>query len=229
MAALTQFSYTSTKKLRTASSVCGDVGFMAMPVAIADDAPDPDEMDPDRPLPPDAAADAVASGWCSSRNFVLLGVTKHDMYELKKRSMHLRYLGEGVRSAWVQSKVVYLFDLAMDGRPRRQPWAWGIARNTQGRASHNVHVAASPLHLLDNVQTRVHDELVHVARLVAEPRLAVAALLGRPKLMLEERVVLGADYDKVVGHVCGIVLVSVLSFACSYTLVSWREPDTGRR
>lgn len=36
--ALTQFSYTSIKKLRTASSVCGLVGFAAMEVEDRDEA-----------------------------------------------------------------------------------------------------------------------------------------------------------------------------------------------
>lgn len=46
------------------------------------------------------------------------------------------------------------------------------------------------------------DELVHVPGLLEEARLAVAAGLGGPELVLEERVVLRPDYDEVVGHFC---------------------------
>jgi hypothetical protein len=61
-----------------------------------------------------------------------------------------------------------------------------------------LHLAGPPLHLFHNVQGRVHDELVHVPRLLAEARLPVAALLRGPELVLEQRVVLRADDDKVV-------------------------------
>lgn len=69
----------------------------------------------------------------------------------------------------------------------------------------NAHVAPRPLHLLDYVQAAVHDELVQVPGLVAEARLAVAALLGCAEVILEQRVVLGANYGEVVGH-CLVVL-----------------------
>lgn len=64
----------------------------------------------------------------------------------------------------------------------------------------NAHLPRPPLHLLDDIQAAVHDELVHVSRLFAEPRLPVAALLRRPELVLEERVVLRPDDDEVVRH-----------------------------
>lgn len=57
----------------------------------------------------------------------------------------------------------------------------------------------------------MHDELVHVARLLAEPRLSVAALLRRPELVLEERVVLRPDDHEVIRHSCSFI----------YALVSW--------
>lgn len=44
----------------------------------------------------------------------------------------------------------------------------------------------------------MHDELVHGPGLVGEVRRAVAALLGRAELVLEERVVLRADDHEVV-------------------------------
>lgn len=56
------------------------------------------------------------------------------------------------------------------------------------------------MNLLDDIQTAVYDELVHVPGLLAEARLAIAALLRRPELVLEERVVLRADYGEVVRH-----------------------------
>ena len=44
------------------------------------------------------------------------------------------------------------------------------------------------------------DERVHAAGIVGEARDAVAALLGGAEFVLEERVVLGADYGEVEGH-----------------------------
>lgn len=44
------------------------------------------------------------------------------------------------------------------------------------------------------------DELVQVPRLLAEARLAVAALLAGAELVLEQRVVLRANDGEVVGH-----------------------------
>lgn len=62
----------------------------------------------------------------------------------------------------------------------------------------HLHLAGPPLHLLHNVERRVHDELVHVPRLLAETRLPVPALLRGPELVLEQRVVLRPDDDEVV-------------------------------
>ena len=59
MMVLTQFSYTSTKKLRTASSVCGLVGFAAMDVEDREEA---------------AAAELGVVGWWSRRNLMLPAV-----------------------------------------------------------------------------------------------------------------------------------------------------------
>ena len=64
----------------------------------------------------------------------------------------------------------------------------------------SIHLAAGPLHLLEDVERAMHDELVHGPRLVGEVRRAVAALLRRAELVLEEGVVLGADYHKIVRH-----------------------------
>lgn len=64
-----------------------------------------------------------------------------------------------------------------------------------------VQLSVVPLHLLDDVQRAVQDELVQVAGLVREARLPIAALLRGAELVLEEGVVLGADNGKVVGHV----------------------------
>lgn len=63
-----------------------------------------------------------------------------------------------------------------------------------------IQLPIIPLHLLDDVQRAVQDELVQVAGLVREARLPIAALLGGAELVLEEGVVLGADDGEVVGH-----------------------------
>lgn len=63
-----------------------------------------------------------------------------------------------------------------------------------------IQLPVIPLHLLDDVQRAVQDELVQVAGLVREARLPIAALLGGAELVLEEGVVLGADDGEVVGH-----------------------------
>jgi len=60
----------------------------------------------------------------------------------------------------------------------------------------------------------VQDELVEMSRLLREARLPVAALLARPELVLEQRVVLRPDYRKVVTH-------------CRF-VVFWRGSGRGR-
>lgn len=49
----------------------------------------------------------------------------------------------------------------------------------------HVHLASSPLHFFDNIQTAMHDELVHMARIVPEARDAVAATSRCAKFMFE--------------------------------------------
>ncbi len=66
------------------------------------------------------------------------------------------------------------------------------------KGKNSAHVPAQPLHLLDNVQAAVHDELIHVSGLRAETGDAVAAAFGGAELVLEQGVVFGADYAKVV-------------------------------
>lgn len=70
----------------------------------------------------------------------------------------------------------------------------------EGTAYLYIQLSVIPLHLLDDVQSAVQDELVQVAGLIREARLPIAALLGSAELVLEEGVVLGADDGKVVGH-----------------------------
>lgn len=53
----------------------------------------------------------------------------------------------------------------------------------------------------------MHDELVHVPRLVAEARLPVAALLRGAELVLEYRVVLRSDYGEVIRHLGGYLSI----------------------
>lgn len=65
------------------------------------------------------------------------------------------------------------------------------------------HVGVQPLHFLDDIDTGMHDELVHVASClaVAKARDAIAACFGRAKGKLEERFVRRRDDDEVVGHI----------------------------
>ena len=68
-----QFSYTSAKKLRMASSVAALVGLA--PTAV-------DEarlLDADEPAAPPAPPVPGPAGWWSSRNLTLAPVTKQDM------------------------------------------------------------------------------------------------------------------------------------------------------
>jgi hypothetical protein len=57
-----------------------------------------------------------------------------------------------------------------------------------------------PLDFLCNVEARVQNELIQMPNVIREARLAVAALLGGPELVFEERIVQGADNGKVVAH-----------------------------
>lgn len=62
----------------------------------------------------------------------------------------------------------------------------------------NVHLPIVPLDFFHNIERAVQDELVQMTSLVAEAGLAVAALLGGAELVLEERIVLGADDGEVI-------------------------------
>ena len=68
----------------------------------------------------------------------------------------------------------------------------------------DVHLPSSPLHLLDDIQAAMHDELVHMSRLLWEPSHAITTLFRCPEFMLKDWVVFRADDCKVVGHCCGI-------------------------
>lgn len=72
--------------------------------------------------------------------------------------------------------------------------------NRNGFNGQNVHLPVVPLDLFHDVERAVQDELVQVASLVAEAGLAIAALLGRAELVLEEGIVLGADDGEIVRH-----------------------------
>jgi hypothetical protein len=56
----------------------------------------------------------------------------------------------------------------------------------------------APLHLLYDIQTAMHDELIHMPSLLREPRNPISALLRSAKLIFEERVILRANYGKVI-------------------------------
>lgn len=80
---------------------------------------------------------------------------------------------------------------AGEGEEKRDGWE---------RRGCDGHCARGPLYFLDNVETAVDDELIHVARLFAEARHAIAALLGGAKFVFEEGGVFCADDGEVVGH-----------------------------
>ena len=64
----------------------------------------------------------------------------------------------------------------------------------------DIHLSTTPLHLLNDIQTAVHNKLVHMPSLLREPCDAIAALLRSPELILEERIILRANNGKVVRH-----------------------------
>jgi hypothetical protein len=56
----------------------------------------------------------------------------------------------------------------------------------------------------------MHDELVHVPCLLGKPRNPITTLLRSPELIFEERIILCANYGKVVRHIdCEFVDVTV--------------------
>jgi len=64
----------------------------------------------------------------------------------------------------------------------------------------DIHLSTTPLHLLNDIQTAVHNKLVHMPSLLREPCDAIAALLRSPELILEKRIILRANNGKVVRH-----------------------------
>lgn len=66
----------------------------------------------------------------------------------------------------------------------------------------DIHLPVGPLDFFDYVETAVDDELVELSRLFGEARHAVAALFAGAKVILEQRIVLGADDGEVVAHDC---------------------------
>jgi len=70
----------------------------------------------------------------------------------------------------------------------------------------HVHGVTGPLHLFDNVEARMHNELVHMSRVGSKPRDAIAALFGGAEFCLVQRIVLGPDDGEVVRHM-GVCLV----------------------
>lgn len=63
-----------------------------------------------------------------------------------------------------------------------------------------LHMPVCPLYFLGNIEARMQNQLVQMAQLVIEARLAVTALLRCAELVLEEGVVLSADNGEVVAH-----------------------------
>ena len=64
----------------------------------------------------------------------------------------------------------------------------------------DTHFLRRPLRLFDQIQRRVHDELVHVSGFFPEPCHAIAAYFECAELQLEKRVVARADDGEVVRH-----------------------------
>lgn len=58
----------------------------------------------------------------------------------------------------------------------------------------------APLDLLDNIETAVDNELVHVSSLFAEASDTIATSFGSAKLMFKQRIVPRANDGEVVGH-----------------------------
>jgi len=71
-------------------------------------------------------------------------------------------------------------------------------RGGEGRGEVLVHLPVYPLHLFHDVQTAVHDELVHVPGFFAEASDAVAALFRGAEFVLEEGIVFCADDAEIV-------------------------------
>jgi hypothetical protein len=74
-----------------------------------------------------------------------------------------------------------------------------------------IHLSTSPLHLLHNIQTAMHNKLIHMPRLLREPRNAITTLLRSPELIFKERVILCANNGKVIGH-RGTFVVAKVAF-----------------
>jgi hypothetical protein len=76
------------------------------------------------------------------------------------------------------------------------------------RTGIDLHLPTSPLYFLHNVETAVHDELIHMSCLLREPCDAISTLLSCSKLVLKERIVLSANNGKVIRHCCRVLFMS---------------------
>lgn len=63
-----------------------------------------------------------------------------------------------------------------------------------------LHLPTAPLYFFHNIQATVDNELIHMPCLLREFGNPVTTLFRGPKLMLEERIVLRANYGKVERH-----------------------------
>lgn len=61
-----------------------------------------------------------------------------------------------------------------------------------------IHLIVSPLHLIHEIQTTVHDERVHMPGFLAETGNTIAALFRCSEFELEEGLVVGVYYAKVI-------------------------------
>lgn len=64
----------------------------------------------------------------------------------------------------------------------------------------DIHLTSSPLHLLHDIQTTMHNKLIHVSRLLRKPCDTITALLRSAKLIFKKRVIKCTNYAEVVWH-----------------------------
>jgi len=64
----------------------------------------------------------------------------------------------------------------------------------------HIHLSSSPLHFLHDIQTTMHNELVHMPGLFRKPRNAITALFRRAKFVFEKRVIERSNYAEIVWH-----------------------------
>jgi len=75
-----------------------------------------------------------------------------------------------------------------------------VSQELRKMDEYGLQVLIGPLYLLNRVQRSMHNELIHVLRLISETSDTASADLGSPEVQLEEWVIPCADDGEVVGH-----------------------------